>query len=89
MRCYGTISDYFLFIARVGQECVPAPTLFITCMDNVLTKMSEMSGCGVSFRAVRFINLNFADDSVIFVETTEIFAEELDSLSEETGPFEL
>ena len=43
----------------------------------------KKSGCGVSCGTVRIIELDFADDAVIFVETTEVLAGALDSLSEE------
>ena len=54
-------------------------------MDHVFCRMSEKSGCGVSFGTVGSLILNFADDAVIFAETTEVLAESLDSLSEEAN----
>ena len=50
--------------------CVLAPR-----MDHVLGRMSEKSGCGVSFGTVR--------SSLIFAETTEVLAGAVDLLSEE------
>ena len=52
-------------------------------MDHVLERMSEKSGCGLSFGTVRISDLDFADDAVIFAETTEVLAGALNSLSEE------
>ena len=52
-------------------------------MDHVLGRMSEKSGCGVSFGTVRITDLDFGDDAVIFAETTEVLAGAIDSLSEE------
>ena len=46
-------------------------TLFNTCMDHV---MGRMSGCEVSFGTVRITDLDFADDAVIFAEKTEVLA---------------
>ena len=65
------------------------PTLFITCMDHVLGRMSDKSGCGVAFETVWITDLDFADDAVTFVETTEILAGTLDLLSAEAKPLGL
>ena len=84
MRCDGTISDYFAVNTGVRQGCVLAPTLlFNACMNHVLGRMLEKSGCGVSFGTVRIADLDFADDAVIFAETTEVPVEALESLSQE------
>ena len=64
VRYDGTISDYFSVNTCVRQGCVLAPTLFNACM--VLGRMSEKSGCGVSFGTVRVTDIVFADDAVIF-----------------------
>ena len=37
-------------------------------------KMSKKSSCGVSFETVRITDPDFADDAVIFAETTEVLA---------------
>ena len=75
MRCDATISDYFPVNTGVGQGCVLAPVLFFnTCMDHALWRMSEKAGCVVSFESVRITDLDFADDAVIFAETTEVLA---------------
>ena len=58
-------------------------------MDHVLGRMLEKSGCGVSFGSVRINDLDFADDAVIFVKTTEILAGALDSMSGEAVPLGL
>ena len=89
VKCDGTISDYFPVNTGVRQGCVLAPTLFNTCTDHVLGRMSERSDCGVSFGTVRITDLDFADDAVIFAETTEVLAEALDSLNEEAEPLGL
>ena len=57
--------------------------LLNTCMDHVLERMSEESGCGVLFGTVWIIDLDVADDAVIFAKTTEVLAGALNSLSEE------
>ena len=44
------------------------------------------SSCGVPSGTVRTTDFDFADDAVIFVETTIVFAGALDSLSEEAEP---
>jgi hypothetical protein len=46
VRCGGSTSDYFPVDTRVRQGCVLAPTLFCACMDWVLGKMSDRTGCG-------------------------------------------
>ena len=46
-------------------------------MDHVLGRMSENSGCEVSFGTVRITDLDSADDAVIFAETTDVLAEAL------------
>ena len=89
VRCDGTISDYFPVNSGVRQGCLLAQTLFNTCMDHILGRMSEKSGCGVSFGTVRISDLHFADDAVIFAETTEVLPGALDSLSEEAEPLGL
>ena len=48
-----------------GTYCILAPTVFNTCMDNVLETKSETLGSGVSFGTVRITNLDFANDAVI------------------------
>ena len=58
-------------------------------MGHVLGRMSEKSACGVSFGRVRITDLDFADDAVIFAETTEVLAGALDLLSGETEPLGL
>ena len=49
-------------------------------MDHVLGRMSEISGSEVSFGAVRITDLEFVDEAVIFVETTEVISEAHESL---------
>ena len=66
VRCGGSISDYFPVNTGVRQGCVLAPSLFNTCMDHVLGRMSESSGCGASFGRVKITDLDFAGDVVVF-----------------------
>ena len=58
-------------------------------MDHVLGRMSEKSGCGVSYGLIRITDLDFADDAVIFAETIEVRAGALETLSEEAKPLRL
>ena len=89
VRCDGTISDYFPVNTVVYQRCVLAPTRCNICIDHALVRMSEKSGCGVSFGTVPITDLAFADDAVIFAETTDVFAGTPDSLSEKAEPLGL
>ena len=66
-----------------------APTLFSTCMDWILGRMSERSSCGASFGNVKISDLNFADDAVIFAETLDILLGALVVLNEESEPLGL
>ena len=61
-----------------------APTLFSTCMDWVIGRMSERSSCGASFGNVKISDLDFADDAVIFAETLDILLGALEVLNEES-----
>ena len=58
-------------------------------MVHALERMSENSGCGVSFESVGMTDLDFADDAVIIAETTDVFTGALDSLSVEAEPLRL
>ncbi len=89
VRCGTTVSDPFPVPTGVRQGCVLAPTLFNTCMDWVLGRMADGSGCGTSFGEVRISDLDFADDAVIFAEIVEILIEALEKLSEESEPLGL
>ena len=42
VRCGGAISDLFPLVTGVRQGCELAPTLFSTCMDWILGRMSEI-----------------------------------------------
>ena len=68
MKYDGSISDYFP--VNTGLRCahgwVFAPTLFNTGIDNVLGRLSENSGCRVSFGTVLITDREFADDAVVF-----------------------
>ena len=89
MRCGCTISDIFPVVTGVSQGCVLASTLFSTCMDWILGRMSERSSCGASFGNVKISDLDFTDDTVIFVETLDILLGALEMLNEESEPLGL
>ena len=83
--CDATISNYFPLNTGAHQGCVLAPTPFNT-WDHVLGRMPEKTDCEVSFGTVRITDLDFADDAVIFAETTEVLASALDLLSKKADP---
>ena len=83
MRCGDSIPNLF---TGVCQGCVLAPTLFSTCMDWILRRMSERSSCGASFGNVNISDLDFADDAVIFAETLDILLGVFEVLNEELEP---
>ena len=89
MRCGDTISDLFPVVIRVHQGCVLAPTLFSTCMDWILGRMSERSSCGASFVNVKISDDDVADDAVIFTETPDILLGAFEVLIEESEPLGL
>ena len=86
VRCGGTISDLFTVVTGVHQGCVLATTLYSTCMDWILGRMSERSSCDASFGNVKNSDLDFADDAVIFAETLEILMGVLEAWNEEPEP---
>ena len=55
------------------QGCVLVPTLFSTCMDWILGRISERSSCSPSFGNVKISDLHFADDGFIFADTGYAF----------------
>ena len=67
-------------------RCVLTPTLFSTCMDWILGRMSERSSCGASFGNVKISDLDFADDAVIFAETLDILLGAPGVQNEESEP---
>ena len=73
-----------LLVTGVSQGCVLVPTLFSTCMDWILRKMSERSSCGASLGNVKISNLDFTDDAVIFADTLGILMGALQALNEES-----
>ena len=89
VRCGTSTSDPFPVPTGVRQGCVLAPTLFNTCMDWVLGRVADGTGCGASFGEVTISDLDFADDAVIFAEIMETLVEALDRLSEESEPLGL
>ena len=89
VRCSDSISDSFPVVTGVCQGCVLAPILFSACMDWILGRMSERSSCGASFGNVKFSDLDFADDAVIFAETPDIILGAIEVLNEELEPLGL
>jgi len=85
VRCGDTISNLFPVVTGVCQGCVLASTLFSTCMNWILGRMSERSSCGASFGNVKISDLDFTDDAVIFAETLDILLGALTVLNEEFG----
>ena len=82
-------SDLFPVVTAVRQECVLAPTLFSTCMDWILGRMSERSSCGASFGNIKISDHNFADDAVISAEMLDILVGALAVLKDESELLEL
>jgi len=62
-----------------------ASTLFSTCMNWILGRMSERSSCGASFGNVKISDLDFTDDAVILAETMDIILGARTVLNEEFG----
>ena len=89
VRCGDTISDLFPVVTGVHQGWVLGHTLFSTCMDWILVRMSERSSCGASFGNVKISDLDFADDAVIIAETLDILLGALEVLNKESEPLGL
>ena len=64
------------------QGCALALTLFSTCMNWILGRMSERTSCGASFGNVKISDLDFADGAVILAETPDILLGSLEVLNE-------
>ncbi len=62
----------FPVVTGVHQGCILAPTLFSTCMDWILGRMSERSSCSALFGNVKISDLDITDDAIIFAETLDI-----------------
>ena len=84
VRCGDTISNLFPIVTGVCQGCVLAPIFFSACTNWILGTMSERSSCGASFGNVKFSDLDFADDAVIFAETPDIILGAIEVLIEES-----
>ena len=80
---------YFQLLLENIRGCVLAPTLFSTCMDWILGRMSERLSCSASLGNVKISDLDFADDTVIFAETQDILLTSLEVLNEESEPLGL
>ena len=78
MRRDGTIADYFPGNTGVRQGSVLPPTIFNTCMDHVLERMSEKSGCRLTYGIAPITDLGFANDAVIFSATAVRSVTEMD-----------
>ena len=89
VRCGTAVSDPFPVPTGVRQGCVLAPTLFNTCMDWVLGRVADRSGCGASVGDVTITDFDFADDAVILAEILETLVGALEILSEEAEPLGL
>ena len=59
------------------------PQSFQCFMDWILERMLERSNWGASFGNVKISDLDFADDSVIFVTMLDILMGALEALNEE------
>ena len=82
-------SNLFPVVTEVFQGCVLAPTLFSTCVDWIMGRMSERSSCHASFGNAKISDLDFADDAVIFAETPDILLGTLEVMNEESEPLGL
>ena len=89
VKCGGGISNPFPVNAGVRQGCVLAPSLFNTCMDWVLGKVSDRSHCGAFVGDSKVSDLVFADDAVILAESLEVLVMALEVLHEEAKPLGL
>ena len=73
----------------VRQECVPASSLFNTCMDWVLGRVVNQSHSGASVDNTKITDLVFADDAVIFADLLKVLVMVLEALHEEAKPLGL
>jgi len=89
VRCGDAIFDLFPVVTGARQGCILTPTLFSTCMDWILGRMSERSSCGASFGNVKISDFDFTDDAVIFAEIMDILLRALEVLLEESEPLGL
>ena len=58
-------------------------------MGNIMGRILENSGHRLSFETVWITDLDFMDEGVIFMNTSDILAKALQSLSEEAEPLGL
>ena len=66
------------------------PTLFSTCRDWILGRMSERSSCRASFGNVKIISdVDFANDAVMIAETLDILLGACKVLNEESEQLRL
>jgi len=86
VTCGGSIFDLIPVVIGVYQGCILASTIFSTCMDCILGRMSESSSRSVLFGNVKTSELDFSDDAAIFVEKLDIPLGALKVLKEESQP---
>ncbi len=89
VKCGAGISTSFPVNSGVRQGCVLAPSLFNTCMDWVLGKVTDQSHYGASVGNSKVSNLVFADDAVILAESLDVLVMALEILHEEAKPLGL
>ena len=80
---------YFELLLEFIRGCVLASTLFNTCIDWILAKMSDRSTCGASLGNIKISDLDFADDAVNLAETLDVLVGALEALNEESDPLGL
>ena len=66
VKCMGGVSSFFLVNTEVRQRYVFVTSLFITCMDWILSQTVDQSNCGAFVANTKITDLAFADDAVIF-----------------------
>ena len=92
VKCGVTISDYFPVNGGGRQGCVLAPThsrLYGPCTRQVVEKRKKIGAEACCSEKTESLIVTFADDAVIFEETTEVLSEALESLNEEAEPLRL
>ena len=83
------MSSFFPVHTRVRQGCIPAPSLFNTCINWVLLELWTKVTVEHLFRNTKITDLVFVDDAVIFAESLEVLVMALEALHEEAKPLGL